>query len=271
MGKKAPALAAAEKAEAKAAAHRETAQQKRARIAELEERAELFGDSAKQSYNAQCLQRKWQRFLLVHGEEYAFDGKSSPTVELVKKFVTYCYCTRDVVSAIGMEGMGDSYELQIRYMLAKFVFVSLKYSGWEGLDAHALHVKAEPYKFAVGEHWKRLKRSDKDLMSTLKPFVKHKWDDLAYFLAQVRMPCVLARHGWRAFSDGLCWVPSQDHCMAQLEEKRLHPLVFVSRMAVMGFTRGTCSRGGSACKDWFDRSGKIQDAVLGNAQRPGRG
>ena len=148
MGKKAPALAAAEKAEAKAAAHRETAQQKRARIAELEERAELFGDSAKQSYNAQCLQRKWQRFLLVHGEEYDFDGKSSPTVELVKKFVTYCYCTRDVVSAIGMEGMGDSYELQIRYMLAKFVFVSLKYSGWEGLDAHALHVKAEPYKLA---------------------------------------------------------------------------------------------------------------------------
>ena len=62
-----------------------------------------------------------------------------------------------MASAIGREGLGDSYELQIRYMLAKFVFVSLKYKGWVGLSEHALHEKAEPYKFAVREHWKRLK------------------------------------------------------------------------------------------------------------------
>ena len=78
-------------------------------------------------------------------------------------FTTYCFCTRDVGSAIGREGLGDSYELQIRYMLAKFVFVSLKYKGWVGLSEHALHEKAEPYKFAVREHWKRLKRSDTEL------------------------------------------------------------------------------------------------------------
>ena len=36
-------------------------------------------------------------------------------------------------------------------MLAKFVFVSLKYKGWVGLSEHALHEKAEPYKFAVRE------------------------------------------------------------------------------------------------------------------------
>ena len=36
------------------------------------------------------------------------------------------------------------------------------------------------------EQWKRLKRSDPELMSTLKPFVKTKWCDIAYFLAQVR-------------------------------------------------------------------------------------
>ena len=71
-------------------------------------------------------------------------------------------------------------------MLAKFVFVSLRYKGWTGLSEHALHEKAEPYKFAVREHWKRLKRSDPDLMSTLKLFVKTKWDDVAYFVAQVR-------------------------------------------------------------------------------------
>ena len=152
---------------------------------ELQERARLFGDSIKQSYNAKCLERKWLRFLLVHGEEIGFKAKDGPTMKQVQRFTTYCFCTRDVVSAIGREGMGDSYELQIRYMLAKFVFVSLGYKGWKELSAHALHEKAEPFKFAVKEQWARLKRSDPDLTSTLKPFIKTKWCDTAYFLSQV--------------------------------------------------------------------------------------
>ena len=179
-------LSNAEKAEAEAARHRPTAEKQQARIAEIEERAQLFGDSAKQSAQAKVLERKWLRFLLVHGAEYGFDEKKGPTIELVKKFTSYCFSTRDKASAIGREGMGDGYELQIRYMLAKFVFVALKYKGWAGLSEHALHEKAEPFKFAVREHWKRLKRSDPDLMSTLKPFVKHKWCDTAYFLSQAR-------------------------------------------------------------------------------------
>ena len=69
-------------------------------------------------------------------------------MELVEKFVTYSFCTRDRVSAIAREGLGDSFELQLRYMLAKFVFVSLEYVGWTGLNAYELHKKAEPYKFA---------------------------------------------------------------------------------------------------------------------------
>jgi len=154
-------ISKAKQAEAEAAKYRSTPQQKQARIAELEERARLFGDSAKQSAQAKVLERKWQCFVLVHGNEYGFNEKKGPTVELVKKFVTYCFCTsRDVVSAIGREGLGDSYELQIRYMLAKFVFVALKYKGWVGLSDLALHEKAESYKFAIREHWKRLKRSD---------------------------------------------------------------------------------------------------------------
>ena len=167
-GKDCSALKAAQAAEAKAAAYRETPAQKRQRIAELQERARLFGDPVKQSVQAKVLERKWLRFLLVHGEEYGFDERKGPTVELVEHFVVYCFCTRDRVSAIGREGMGDAFELQIRYMLAKFVFVSLKYKGWTGLSAHALHQKAEPYKFAVRQQWQRLKRSDADLMSTLK-------------------------------------------------------------------------------------------------------
>jgi hypothetical protein len=178
-------MSKAEKAEAEAAKYRSSPEKEHARMDELEERARLFGDSAKQSAQAKVLERKWLRFVLVHGKANNFDGKSSPSVELVKRFTTYCFSTRDKVSAIGREGLGDGYELQIRYMLAKFVFVALKYKGWVGLSEHELHEKATPYKFAVREHWKRLKRSDKDLMSTLKPFVKAKWCDTAYFLSQV--------------------------------------------------------------------------------------
>ena len=51
------ALKAAQQAEAAAAAHRETAAQKRQRIAELEERARLFGNPVKQSAQAKVLER----------------------------------------------------------------------------------------------------------------------------------------------------------------------------------------------------------------------
>ena len=152
------AVAAAAEAEQAAARQRDSPEKKQARMDELEERAWLFGDSVKQSYNAKCLERKWLRFLLVHGDEIGFKASIGPTVKQVERFVTYCFCTRDVVSAIGREGVGDSYELQIRYMLAKFVFVSLGYKGWTKLSPHELHEKAEPYKFAVRGQWKRLKR-----------------------------------------------------------------------------------------------------------------
>ena len=67
------ALQAARAAEIDAASHRPTAAQKQQQIAELEERAELFGDPVKQSAQAKVLERKWQRFLvLVHGEAYKF-------------------------------------------------------------------------------------------------------------------------------------------------------------------------------------------------------
>ena len=103
-----------EAAAAAAAAYRETPADKRDRIAELEERARVFGDSAKQSAQARVLERKWQRFILVHGKTYGFSEKKGPTVKLVEHFTTYCHCTRDTVSAIGREGLGDSFELQIR-------------------------------------------------------------------------------------------------------------------------------------------------------------
>ena len=205
------ALQAAQAAEAKAAALRETPAKKQERIKELEERARLFGDSVKQSAQAKVLERKWLRFLLVHGETYDFDERVGPDVGLTEHFVTYCYCTRDLSSAIGREGLGDSFELQIRYMLAKFVFVALGYPGWTGLSAHALHEKAEPFKFAVREHWKRLKRSDPDHMSTLKPFVKTKWCDTAYFLAQVGSARASQVHSDCSLAENVCVVAGPQH------------------------------------------------------------
>ena len=114
-----PSLAAARAAKALAASHRETAASKERRIEELEERARLFGDSVKQSAAAKKIERRCLRFLLVHGVKYGFKESRGPTVKVVEHFVTYCYCTRDKASAIGREGLGDSYELQIRYMLTK--------------------------------------------------------------------------------------------------------------------------------------------------------
>ena len=45
--------------------------------------------------------------------------------------------------------------------------------------------------------------------------------------------------------------------MSFFEKAEMHQVLFVTRMAVMGFVRATCSRGGSVCKDWFDRAGKM--------------
>ena len=119
-------LQAARAAEAEAVAHRETPAQKRQRIAELEERARLFGDSAKQSAQAKVLERKWLRFLLVHGEEYDFGAKRGPTIKVVEHFTTYCYCTRDSASAVRREGLGDAFELQIRCAPSKFVWCAVR-------------------------------------------------------------------------------------------------------------------------------------------------
>ena len=63
----------------------------------------LFGDPVKQSAQAKVLERKWLRFLLVHGEAYKFVARVGPTVELVEHFVAYAFCTRDSVSGIGRE------------------------------------------------------------------------------------------------------------------------------------------------------------------------
>ena len=108
------ALRLAEDAAGTAASFRPTTESVRQRIQEAEEQAAEHGDSVKQSAQADVLMRKWLRFLLIVGGEYGFCEGDEPSLELVKHFTTYCFVTRDNASSIGREGMGDSYELQVR-------------------------------------------------------------------------------------------------------------------------------------------------------------
>ena len=101
-----PSLAAARAAEVLAASHRETPADKERRMEELEERARLYGDSVKQSAAAKALEKKWVRFVLVHGVQYGFKESQGPSVKLVEHFVTYCFCMRDRASVVGREGLG---------------------------------------------------------------------------------------------------------------------------------------------------------------------
>ena len=75
-------LQAAREAEEDAAGHRPSAAEKQQQISELKERAAEFGDPVKQSAQAKVLERKWLRFLLVHGDAYKFDARVGPNVEL---------------------------------------------------------------------------------------------------------------------------------------------------------------------------------------------
>lgn len=220
-------MKAARAARAKADAFSPTDAAVRKMLAAAEQRAAAKGFVAKTESAYESLTRKWLRFLATHGEAYGWEECEGPTLVQVKHFTTYCYETRDCYeSSAGLKGMGDSYELHIRYFLAKFVFVRLAYPGWTGLGEHALDEKCEPFKKEVCEHWKRLKVSDEDMSTTSHPFVKQKWCDTMYFLAQ-------------------------DHDM----ESTTDAAQMLTRMAVRAHVRITCSRGGSFAKDWWDRAG----------------
>ena len=140
--------------------------------------------------------------------------------------------------------MGDSFELQIRYMLAKFVFPALEYNGWTGLNTHELHKKAEPYKLAVKEQWQRLKRSDPDLMSTLKPFVKTR-------------RTFRRRRAWRCAG----------RVLSLFEKSKMHALRYAHG--------GDGIRAGDVLARWIGLQGLVrprrQDGVLAHAQRAERG
>ena len=105
----------------------------RQRISDRERRAGKYGKVPKTQKQIDYICRKWLRFLNAHGRAYGFDQAVGPTLDHVRHFTTMCYETRDYDSSLGHKGLGDSFELQLRYFLAKKVFVQLGYPGC-GLD-----------------------------------------------------------------------------------------------------------------------------------------
>ena len=65
------------------------------------------------------------------------------------------------------------------------MFPALKYKGFVGLTARELKEKAVPFRDAIKETWARLKRAKPEMNTSAMPFVKEKWDELAYYLVQV--------------------------------------------------------------------------------------
>lgn len=117
----------------------------RERIAQREKQAGEHGKVPKTEAAINHVRRKWLRFLDDHGAAYDFDETAGPTLKLVRHFTTCCYETRDNASNVDHKGMGDSFELQLRYFLPKKVFVRLGYPGWTELSSTQLEEKCDPF------------------------------------------------------------------------------------------------------------------------------
>ena len=175
------------------------------------------------------LETKWLVFLDKHGAEYKWDAEVGPTLELVKHFQTWGFFHRQNYSTLGCDGMGDSWgQLAVPYLLPKYVFAKLGYKDWAKLDMDALHAKCRPYVCELRDNWKRL--------------------TVSHVRSGTGNGRVLKKERW---CDGLLF-RAQDRCMAEV----LRVNRAVTRLAVMGFVKVTCSRGGAFARDWADRAEK---------------
>ena len=184
------------------------------------------GDSPKYVKAAKTLQKHWELFLTIKG----YATTEPPTVTMAEEFATFLFKTRLRRSREGKTGHGDSSALLARYALVQLVFPRMGYDGWCGLSKSAMKQKAQPYSEAIKETWVRLRRSQPEMQSSAKPFVKEKWDDLAVMQVQ---DAVYAK-------------------MDAVEETLNSGL---TRLMVIATVRSTCSRPGALGKDAYDLEG----------------
>ena len=223
-------LREADAADAAAQALLRTPEQERTIIAAAEALAgSEEGVPAKSRAVVERLVSKWLDFLEKHGAQYGWDESVGPTMELTKHFQTWGFFNRTNFSTVGMDGMGDSWgQLAVPYLLPKYAFVKLGYKGWVELGAEELHVKCRPYIAELRENWKRLK--------------------VTHVRAGTGNGRELKKERW---CDGLLY-RAQDRCMQEL----LRINRAVTRLAVLGFVKVTCSRSGAFARDWADRAEK---------------
>ena len=103
------------------------------------------------------------------------------------------------------------------------------YNSWRELGKRELENRSAPLHHAMNETWESLIRTEMEpeVHGSGQPFVKQRWTDLAYYLAQdVYM-----------FGD------------------EVPPALACVRLAMIGFVRATCSRSGSFTKDQADKQG----------------
>ena len=169
-----------------------------------------------------CMCRKFEKFLQRLGVPYyGYVPGTEPSIDVVKRFVEWCYSgggREYEFSIVGRKGLYDAYfEVHLAYNLARKVFPMMGLAEWVSLSKTERKQRALPFKEAIQEHFKAIKVSRQDVAGMGRSLQKEKWDDNAYFLAQ-------------------------DYWMERLDEA---PNRACFSLAVMGFVRVTCSRGGS--------------------------
>jgi len=228
-------LREAEAAEAAAQATLPTLEQERVIIKAAEALAgSEAGVPAKSRAVVLRLESKWLDFLEKHGVEYSWDKSVGPSMEMAKHFQTWGFFHRTNFSTVGLDGMGDSWgQLAVPYLLPKYVFVKLGYTGWAELATDALHAKCRPFVAELRENWKRLKVTHvRAGTGNGREMKKERWCDGMMFRAQ-------------------------DRCMEEL----LRVNRAVTRLTVLGFVKVTCSRSGAFARDWADRAEKQVSAA----------
>jgi hypothetical protein len=68
--------------------------QMEALLSSEERAAGVSGDSVKYSAACKVVENRWFRFLAVYGDKLGYEEGSSPSLELVRKFVVYTFKTR---------------------------------------------------------------------------------------------------------------------------------------------------------------------------------
>ena len=216
-------LAQARAARERAEASLPTVEQQQAEIERTQRRTEEHGQvekTAGQSGVVGVVMRAWEEWInspLGARAAQHVAAHGAPTLEHMKAFQTYKYLNRKTYSSAGRKGCGDSVGLlHIPYMLGRFVFPLMGYTGWSGLTLAQAKEKNRAIGAELKEHWKALKVQQPDASHEGHAQPKQKWDDQLYFLAQ-------------------------DMCLADV----LRVNRSTTRLAVLGFVRTTCCRGGS--------------------------